>query len=108
MNHYSFCGFLCGVYCILVTYGLHSKNRRNSHMGGERKPREGKTWGGGVRDDITKNGAWAWAKLRERFGRDTGSTSFTEVFQYKRPSEKPFENVWRDWHDMASKSLRTI
>ena len=24
-----------------------------------------------VREDATKNGAWAWAKLRERFGRDS-------------------------------------
>ena len=28
-----------------------------------------------------KKGAWAWASLRERFGRDTSATSFTEVFQ---------------------------
>ena len=38
-----------------------------------------------VREDNTKNGAWAWAKLRERFGRDSGATSFTEVFQYVWP-----------------------
>ena len=46
-----------------------------------------------VRADNTKNGAWAWARLRERFGRDTGATSFTQVFQYSWPSEKPFEGV---------------
>ena len=50
-----------------------------------------------VREDATKNGAWAWARLRERFGRDSGATSFTEVFQYSWPSEKPFEDVWREW-----------
>ena len=49
-----------------------------------------------VREDNTKNGAWAWARLRERFGRVTGATSFTEVFQYCWPSEKPFESVWRE------------
>ena len=42
-----------------------------------------------VRGDATKNGAWAWTTLRERFGRDSEATSFTEVFQYKWPSEKP-------------------
>ena len=46
-----------------------------------------------VREDATKNGAWAWARLRERFGRDPGATIFTEVFQYSWPSEKPFEDV---------------
>ena len=50
-----------------------------------------------VREDNTKNGAWAWARQRERFGRDSGATSFTEVFQYGWPSEKPFEDVWRGW-----------
>ena len=39
----------------------------------------------------------------ERFGRDTGATSFTEVFQYSWPSEKPFEDVWREWVKKVSK-----
>ena len=26
-----FCGFLCSVYCILVTHGLHRKNKINNH-----------------------------------------------------------------------------
>ena len=26
-NHYNFCGFLSSVYCILVTYGLHRRNK---------------------------------------------------------------------------------
>ena len=56
-----------------------------------------------VREDNTKNGAWAWARLRERFGRDSGATSFKEVFQYGWPSEKPFEDVWRDWVKKVSK-----
>ena len=43
-----------------------------------------------VREGATKNGAWAWARLRERFGRDSGATNFTEVFPYSWPSEKPF------------------
>ena len=41
-----------------------------------------------VREDTTKNGAWAWAKLHEKFGRDSGATSFTEVFQYSWPRER--------------------
>ena len=49
-----------------------------------------------VREDNTKNGTWAWARLRERFGRESGATSFTEVFQYSWPNEKPFEDVWRE------------
>ena len=56
-----------------------------------------------VREDITKNGAWAWARLRERFGRVIGATSFTELFQYSWPSEKPFEDVWREWVNKVSK-----
>ena len=50
-----------------------------------------------VREDATKNVAWAQARLRERFGRDSRATSFTEVFQYSWLSEKPFEDVWREW-----------
>ena len=44
-----------------------------------------------VREDTTKNGVRAWARLRETFGRDSDATSFTEVFQDSWPSEKPFE-----------------
>ena len=40
-----------------------------------------------VREDATKHGAWAWAWLRERFGRDSEAASFTEVFQCSWPSE---------------------
>ena len=56
-----------------------------------------------VREHNTKNGAWAWAWLRERFGRVTGATSFTKLFQYSWPSEKPFEDVWREWVNKVSK-----
>ena len=56
-----------------------------------------------LREDNTKNGAWAWARLRERFGRVTGATSFTKLFQYSWPSEKPFEEVWREWVNKVSK-----
>ena len=56
-----------------------------------------------VREDNTKNGAWAWARLRERFGRDTGATSFAEVFQYSWPSEKPLEDLWCEWVKKVSK-----
>ena len=56
-----------------------------------------------VREDATKNGAWAWGCLRERFGRDSGATSFTEVLQYSWPSEKPFDEVWREWVKKVSK-----
>ena len=56
-----------------------------------------------VREDNTKIGAWASAKLRERFGRDSGATSFTEVFQYSWLSEGPFADVWRDWVKKVSK-----
>ena len=33
-----------------------------------------------VREDATKNGAWAWDRLRERFGRDSGVTSSQMCF----------------------------
>ena len=33
-----------------------------------------------VREYATKNGAWAWDRLPERFGGDSGATSFTEEF----------------------------
>ena len=56
-----------------------------------------------VRGDKTKNGACAWARLQERFGRDSGMTSFTEVFQCGWPKEKPFEDVWREWVKKVSK-----
>ena len=54
-------------------------------------------------EDNTKNRAWAWARLRERFGRVTGATSFTKLFQYSWPSEKQFEDVWREWVNKVSK-----
>ena len=56
-----------------------------------------------VCEDTTKNAAWAWARLHEKFGRDSGATSFTEVFQYNWPREKPFEDVWREWVEKVSK-----
>ena len=56
-----------------------------------------------VREDNTKNEAWAWARLRERFGRDLGAMSFTEVFHYSWPSENPFEDVRRKWVKKVSK-----
>ena len=41
-NLYSFCGFLSSVYCILVTYSLHRKNRFNNNYkvesSGARRP----------------------------------------------------------------------
>ena len=61
-----------------------------------------------VREDATKNGAWAWARLRERFGRDSEATSFTEVFQYSWPNEKPFEDVWREWVKKISLTSQAI
>ena len=30
-NLYNFCGFLSSFCCVLVTYGLHRKNRFNNH-----------------------------------------------------------------------------
>ena len=40
-----------------------------------------------VREDNTKNGAWAWARLRQRFGRDSGATSCTDVSKYELTSD---------------------
>ena len=40
-----------------------------------------------VREDATKHGAWACARMRERFGRDSEEASFTQVFQCSWPSE---------------------
>ena len=51
-----------------------------------------------VREDNTKNGAWAWSRLRERFGRVIGATSFTELFQFQL-----FQYVWREWVNKVSK-----
>ena len=50
-----------------------------------------------------KNGAWAWARLRERFGRHSGATSYTDMFQSNWSSEKPFEDVWRERPKKVSK-----
>ena len=56
-----------------------------------------------VREDTTKNGSWACARLRERFGRDSGATSFKEVFHHSWPRKKPFEDVWRECVKKVSK-----
>ena len=42
-----------------------------------------------------------WARLREVY--DSGVTSFKDVFQYSWPSEKVFEDVWREWVKKVSK-----
>ena len=56
-----------------------------------------------VREDKTKNEACAWAGLQKRLGRDSGVTSFTEMFQFGWTKEKPFEDVWREWVKNVSK-----
>ena len=55
---------------------------------------------------IVREDAWAWARLRERFGRDSGATSFTEVFQYSWPSEKPRRRVARVGQEGLEASTR--
>ena len=50
----------------------------------------------------TRNGAWTWAELRERFGTNTGETCFNDVFHFSWSKDIPFEDVWRDWVKNAS------
>ena len=60
-----------------------------------------------VRDDAgTHSGAWAWAKLRERFSNTQGAGSYNDVFQYGWPKDKAFEDVWRDWVKKVTKLPR--
>ena len=47
--------------------------------------------------------ACAWASLRERFEKESGAASFTEVFQFTWPKDKPLEDVWREWVKKSSK-----
>ena len=46
-----------------------------------------------VREDATKHGAWAWAWLRERFGRDSEAASFTEVFSIQLAERERFSKT---------------
>ena len=58
----------------------------------------------GVRENIgTGNGACAWTRLRERFGKNTGAMCFNEVFQYSWSKDKRVEDVWREWVKKVSK-----
>ena len=43
---------------------------------------------------MTNNCAWAWTRLRERFGKQSGAASCTEVFQDTWPRDTPSEDVW--------------
>ena len=51
----------------------------------------------------TRNGAEAWVRLRERFGRTTGATSYAEIFKFTWTSSRPFEDKWREWCDKVSR-----
>ena len=55
-------------------------------------------------DAGTRNDAWAWARLRGRFNKNTGATCFNEVFQCSWSVEGTtfFEDVWRDWAKKVS------
>ena len=58
-----------------------------------------------VREDTcTRDGAWASARLRGRFNKNTGATCFNEVFQCSWSVEGTtfFEDVWRDWAKKVS------
>ena len=79
-----------------------TKNRTAAEVAAEVVTDAAKVSGQQVHEDVTKRGAWAWARLRGRFGRDSGATSFTEA-QYSWPSEKAFDDVWRDWVKKVSK-----
>ena len=47
--------------------------------------------------------AWSWARPRERFGKKSGATSFTGVFPYTWPKDKPLEDVFGEWVKKSSK-----
>ena len=55
-----------------------------------------------VREDATKSGGLGPGCARSLV-ENPGATSFTEVFQHNWPSEKPFEDVWREWVKTVSK-----
>ena len=44
-----------------------------------------------------RSGVEAWARLRERFSKTTGATSYAEIFKYSWHGGKSFEDKWRDW-----------
>ena len=56
-----------------------------------------------VREEATNNGAWARAKLRERYGRGSGATSFRELFNTAGRARSRSEDVWREWVKKVSK-----
>ena len=44
-----------------------------------------------------RSGVEAWVRLRERFNKTTGATSYAETFKYNWHGGKSFEDKWRDW-----------
>ena len=57
---------------------------------------------------VDKNGVKAWVRLRDRFGKTTGATSFTQVFSYPRARDKPSEDLWREWVRLVSRLPRGL
>ena len=55
---------------------------------------------------IVRNGVRVWVRLRDRFGKTTGATSFTQVFSYPWARDKPFEDLWREWVRLVSRLPR--
>ena len=51
----------------------------------------------------TRNGAEAWARLRERCSKTTGATSYAEIFKHNWTSSKSFEDKWREWVEKMSR-----
>ena len=52
---------------------------------------------------VSRNGLEAWVRLRERFGKTTGATSYAEIFKYNWTTQRSFEDKWRDWGEKMSR-----
>jgi hypothetical protein len=52
---------------------------------------------------VARNGPEAWVRLRERYSKATGATSYAEIFKFNWQTTKSFEDNWRNWTSKMSR-----
>ena len=56
-----------------------------------------------VKENVGRNGVEAWVRLRERFGKTTGATTYVEMFKFNWTGGS-FEDKWRQWISRSRRS----
>ena len=56
-----------------------------------------------VEENLGRNGVEAWVRLRERFGKTTGATTYVEICKFNWSGSSSFEDKWRLWVEKISR-----